>query len=323
MRKIIAVDVGGTNVRFARAQVQARGAPVLTGTVRKYKVADFPSLDACWARFGEDEGTPLPDAAAIGFAAPIRDGAIKLTNSNWIIHPDQLAAQLGVTSLVLVNDFEAVAHAVAHLPAANLPLVFGPDAGFPESGSVTVLGVGTGLGVALILFDKGVPHVIATEGGHGDFAPLDATEDRILAQLRVKFRRVSTERLVSGPGLNTFYQALAQDSGHPVRLMNDADLWRAALEGESGSLARRALDRLCMTYGSVAGDLALIHGAQTVVLAGGLTQRMRDILLTSDFHPRFVAKGRYETMMTNIPVRLAVHDEIGLFGAAAAFGASL
>lgn len=317
MVEIIAADIGGTNARFARATLDGDGIPAL-GQVRKYKVADFPSLQACWERFARDDGGPMPDAISIAFATAIGRDVIKLTNSSWMIHPSTLAQELGVRQLRLVNDFEAVAHAVAKLPKDNLELLFGPDEPFPHDGGVTVLGPGTGLGVALIAFDQGVPHVIATEGGHVDFAPLDSLEDKILQYLRDKFLRVSTERIVSGPGLNNLYKALATIGHERVELMNDADLWAAALAG-SDSFARSVLDRFCMCYGSVAGDLALVHGPHGVVLAGGLTQRMKDVLRASDFHARFTAKGRFQGLMASIPVRLAVHDEIGLFGAAAAF----
>ncbi|MET0371197.1 MAG: glucokinase [Sphingobium sp.] len=317
MTDIVAADIGGTNARFARAKIDRRGIPTL-GIVRKYKVADHASLQACWAAFAKDEGEALPKAASIAFATAIGRDVIKLTNSSWMIRPETLDEELGLKTLRLVNDFEAVAHAVSRLPPENLPLLFGEDRPFPRDGGVTVMGPGTGLGVALIAFDDGDPHVIATEGGHVDFAPLDGSEEAILAYLRDKFLRVSTERVVSGPGLNNIYKALATVGHERVLLMDDADLWAAALDG-TDDFARTAFDRFCLCYGSVAGDLALAHGPHGVVLAGGLTQRMREHLPRSGFHGRFTAKGRFESLMKSVPVRLAVHEEIGLFGAAAAY----
>jgi glucokinase len=317
MTDIIAADIGGTNARFARAKLDARNVPTL-GKVRKYKVADYPSLQACWAAFAKDEGADLPKAASIAFATAIGRDVIKLTNSSWMIRPDTLDEELGLKHLRLVNDFEAVGHAVARLPDTNLPLLFGEDRPFPRDGGVTILGPGTGLGVAMIAFDDGEPHVMATEGGHLDFAPLDQAEEKILAYLRDKFLRVSTERVVSGPGLNNIYKALATIGHARVLMMDDAELWQAALD-DSDPFARTALDRFCLCYGSVAGDLALAHGPHGVVLAGGLTQRMRAYLPASGFHGRFTAKGRFESLMKSVPIRLALHDEIGLYGAAAAF----
>lgn len=317
MVDIIAADIGGTNARFARATLDDAGFPKL-GEVRKYKVADYPSLQACWKAFTRDEGGNLPRAASIAFATAIGRDVIKLTNSSWVIRPDTLDEELGLDRMRLVNDFEAVAHAVSKLPKDNLELLFGPDKPFPQDGAVTILGPGTGLGVALIGYDQGKPHVFATEGGHLDFAPLDALEGRILDYLRDKFLRVSTERVVSGPGLNNIYKAMATLGHERVELMNDADLWQAALAG-TDAFARSSFDRFCLCYGSVAGDLALGHGPHAVVLAGGLTQRMKDLLKGSGFYDRFTAKGRYEGLMKTIPIRLAVHEEIGLFGAAVAY----
>lgn len=321
MREIIAVDVGGTHVRFCRASLDASNTPQL-GPVHKYKVADFPSLPDCWRRFAADDGMPLPTAASIAFAAPVRGERIKLTNSNWLIVPATLAQELNVDNLTLVNDFEAVGHAISRLPMQQMELWFGPDIPLPAHGAVTVIGPGTGLGVALIAFAQSGPIVIATEGGHMDFAPLDAIETRLLEQLRAEHGRVSVERLVSGPGLNAIYRGLGLIARANIEMLDDAALWAAALEG-SNALARQALDRLCMCYGSIAGDLALAHGPSAVVLAGGLTARMKDLLLASNFHARFIAKGRYENLMRGIPIRFAAHDDIGLFGAAAAFGARL
>ncbi|HEY9580169.1 MAG TPA: glucokinase [Rhizorhapis sp.] len=321
MKEIVAVDVGGTNARFARARLDANGTPSL-GKVRKYKVADHVSLAATWAAFARDEANEgsgdLPGSACIAFATAMHRDVVKLTNSSWILRPDMLAGELGLAELRLINDFEAVAHAISKLPAENLQLLFGEDRPFPENGAVTILGPGTGLGVAMIAYEDGVPHVVATEGGHMDFSPLDNVETRLLDYLRQKFVRVSVERIVSGPGLNNIYQGLAVQNHEKIQLMTDADLWAAALDGNV-PLARTALDRLCLSYGAVAGDLALAHGPHAVVLAGGLTQRMRDHLPDSGFHSRFTAKGRFESLMGTIPVRLAVHEEIGLFGAAAAF----
>lgn len=317
MTDIIAADIGGTNARFARARLNERGDPTL-GKVRKYKVADFPSLQAAWAKFAQDEGGDLPKSASIAFATAIGRDVIKLTNSSWTIRPDTLDEELGLTHMRLVNDFEAVGHAVAHLPKDNLPLLFGEDRPFPRDGGVTVMGPGTGLGVAMIAYDDGDPHVIATEGGHIDFAALDPLEEKILDHLRAKFLRVSVERVVSGPGLNNIYQAMATIRRERVLMMEDADLWQSAIANEE-PLARAALERFFLCYGAVAGDLALAHGPHGLVLAGGLTQRVRDLLVKSGFHGRFTAKGRYQDLMKTVPIRLAVHEEVGLFGAAAAF----
>lgn len=149
---------------------------------------------------------------------------------------------------------------------------------------------------------------------------MDVIEDGILSRLRAQYRRVSVERIVAGPGLANIYEALAYLEGRAITTLDDKLLWPLALAA-GDSLAVAALDRFCMSLGSVAGDIALIHGAQGVVIAGGVGLRIADHLARSGFEQRFRAKGRFEQRMANMPVHLITHPEPGLFGAAAAFAA--
>ena len=142
--------------------------------------------------------------------------------------------------------------------------------------------------------------MIETEGGHIDFAPLDGLEDKILNYLRRSFRRVSVERIACGSGLVNLYNAIASIEGKAVQHPDDKALWAAALEG-SDPLAIAALDRFFLSLGAVAGDLALAHGANAVVIAGGLGYRLKDRFAISGFADRFIAKGRFERRMEAIP----------------------
>jgi glucokinase len=225
---------------------------------------------------------------------------------------------LGIDRSLIVNDFAAVAHAVASLPQTDFQHLCGPDEPLPNAGVVTILGPGTGLGVAQLLLNGSDYEVVATEGGHIDFAPLDDLEDKILSFLRTNFRRVSVERLISGRGLVNIMEALAGMEGRALPSRDEKSLWTAALEG-SDSLATAALEHFCLTLGSVAGDLALAHGANAVVIGGGLGLRLADHLPRSGFRTRFVAKGRFESWMDKLPVKIITHPQPGLFGAAAAF----
>jgi glucokinase len=183
-----------------------------------------------------------------------------------------------------------------------------------------VLGPGTGLGVAHLYREPdGRYRVSATEGGHIDFAPLDQIDDAILARLRKRHNRVSAERVVAGPAISDIYQTLAALEGKAVAEEDDIAIWTRGQDG-SDSLAAAAVDRFCMSLGSVAGDIALAQGGfGGVVIAGGLGYRIRETLLTSGFAERFRAKGRFESLMASIPVKLIIHPQPGLFGAAAAY----
>jgi glucokinase len=314
--ELVALDVGGTHARFARARIDngriELGEPITLNT------SDYASLQTAWEEFARASGGPVPRAASIAIAAPIVGDTIRMTNNSWIFRTDAIDEQLGLDEVTLINDFGAVAHAVARTPEEQLVHIAGPDKPPPERGTVTVVGPGTGLGVAHFHRFPGGYHVQSTEGGHIDFAPLDEIDDRMLAKLRKEHRRVSTERVHSGPGIWEIYQALAAVEKRPVEPTDDRTIWERGLARED-SLAVAAVDRFCASLGSVCGDYALAHGASAVVLAGGLGLRLREVLPKSGFGERFRFKGRYTEMMAGIPVKMIVHPQPGLYGAAAAF----
>ena len=318
MRQIVTTDIGGTHARFAIATID-RDRVVEIGPAVTLRTAEHASFETAWAEFGERTGSQLPRDLAIAVAGPVDGEVLKLTNNPWVISPAALEERLGATRLTIVNDFGAVAHAVAQLGTSDFHHLAGPDIALPAAGITTVIGLGTGLGIAALLTTgDGHYHVIETEGGHIDFAPLDSLEDRILTELRRNFRRVSVERLVSGRGLLNIYETLGAIERRPLPIRDDKALWVAALEGTDG-LAVAALDRLCMAFGAVAGDMALAHGASALVVSGGLAQRLAGHLSRSGFHDRFVAKGRFERRMAAMPIKLVKHPEPGLLGAATAF----
>lgn len=315
---IVCVDLGGTNVRFAIADV-AGGHVRSLGPATTLHTNDYDGLPSAWAAFAATAGTPLPRAAGLAVASPIAGDLLKLTNSAWIIRPATLAADLGVDALTLINDFGAVGHAVAQLPPAHLRHIAGPDVPLPPMGVIGIVGPGTGLGVAHLLRQQGGGYtVMETEGGHIDWAPTDAIEDALLAGLRARFLRVSAERLVSGPGLASIHAHLAGMNNAPIPHRDDKTLWADALSG-ADPLAAAALERLCLILGSVAGDIALAQGAHAMVIGGGIGARIADRLPHSGFAQRFAAKGRMSSMLAALPVKLITHPEPGLFGAAAAF----
>ncbi len=316
-RELVVADIGGTHARFTIAEV-GQGRVVALGDPVKLATADYGSLRTAWETFADMAGRELPSAAALAIAAPVRGEQIKLTNNPWMVRPASLGEELGLEEHILINDFEATARGVDAAGEEHFVRVAGPDGRLPEEGVISVIGPGTGLGVAILVRRGGHSHVLATEGGHMDYSPLDAIDDRILARLRRQHTRVSVERVVAGPGLRAIWEVLAEMENRRVPSGDDRQLWTMALEGES-SIASAALERFCMAFGAVAGDIALTHGPGAVVLAGGLGARLADRLPGSGFAERFAAKGRYRSLMESVPVKAITHPEPGLFGAAAAF----
>ena len=316
--RVVAVDIGGTHARFAIAEHDPHKGIALSepSTLHTH---DHASFQTAWEEYRTQQGGTLPRAVAMAIAGPVGGDVIRFTNNPWIIRPALVQTKLDADRFTIVNDFEAVAHAVARAPDDQFLHLTGPDQPLGTHGTISVLGPGTGLGVAHLWRSGTQYHVQATEGGHIDFAPLDQIEDAILARLRKRHNRVSVERVVAGPAISDIYQTLAAMENRAIAEVDDVTLWTRGME-QSDSLAAAAVDRFCLSLGSVAGDIALAQGGFAgVVIAGGLGFRLKDTLLQSGFASRFVAKGRFEQLMRSIPVKLITHPQPGLFGAAAAY----
>lgn len=317
MTEIVVADIGGTHARFARVSLRADGEidptePMVLNT------HDYAGLTEAWRAYHERIGGQAPEGAALALAGPVGSAPFKLTNAQWTFDRETLASDLGVERLTLLNDFAAVAHAVATAREDDLAHVAGPDRALPEAGTVTVIGPGTGLGVAHFHRHGSDYHVQATEGAHIDFAPVDALDDALLARLRRKYPRVSLERVLSGAGIVAIHAEIAKRRSAEIRIEDERAIWRAGLARED-ALAEAAVAHFVKTLGRAAGDYALAHGASAVVLAGGLGQRVREQLREPAFHEAFLDKGRYRKMMAAMSIKLIVHPQPGLLGAAAAF----
>lgn len=312
--EVVAADIGGTHARFALAQVED-GRVVDLSEALTLNTGEHAGLPEAWQALACHLGRTLPSAAALAFAYPVENDLPQLTNMPWTIDARTLPEELGVERHVILNDFAAIGHAVAALGASHFLHIAGPDIALPESGVISIVGPGTGLGVGLVIRGDGRYQVIASEGGNMDFAPHDDLDDRLMVALRARYGHVSAERVISGPALRDIYAVIA-DCEPPYA--DDRDLWQAALGG-CDPLAAAALERFCLCLGAFAGNVALAHGANALVLAGGLGLRLRDYLPASGFVESLAAKGEYRSLLEQLPVKMIAHPEPGLYGAAAAF----
>jgi glucokinase len=254
-----------------------------------------------------------PKSVVVAAAGPLFEGRVKLTNSSWSIGGQELQ-NLGFTHVHLMNDFEALAQAMVKVQAGDLKLI-GPALSGMNGAPVSILGAGTGFGVACLvpLADGAVP--LVTEGGHIAFGPVDDEQVRILQKLRARFPRVSVERILSGAGLESLYCLQQELEGRHVAPLPAADLATRAMQGDPD--CHRALSLFCSIYGAVAGDIALAHGARGgVIIAGGIALRIAPFLLASDFRSHFEAKGRLSSYVQSIPTHLLIDTDAALRGAA-------
>ncbi len=306
-------DIGGTNARFALADLSK--ADIALRDKKTLATTDFASLQHAVEHYLEAVAAK-PKFASFAVACPVSGDEIRLTNRAWAFSQAELKKTLGFEQLLVVNDFGAAALAALAMTNSDRVVLYGA-ADAQLNGPITVIGPGTGLGMALLVGDDASGwHVVETEGGHVSFAPQVAEEQMIADWISARHHgRCSNERLLSGAGLSYIDAALS--TPQRTELREPADIVAAALEGHD-VMASRVLARFCSILGSVAGDAALIHGAKTVAIAGGIVPRFIPYLRASAFRERFLAKGRFAPYLESVAIHVITHDALGLVGAAMA-----
>jgi glucokinase len=303
----LVADIGGTNARFACA---AAGSNELLH-IETLQCADFPGVTQAARAYLSRIPSHKVSAACLAIAGPAEQDPIRLTNNPWTFSRAELTSALGC-EVHIINDFFAQASCLSVLGADELQWWGTPR---PVGQRVrVVLGPGTGLGVAGI---GGGGEIMPTEGGHIAFAPTNGHELRILEFLWQQFERVSVERLLSGPGLCTLYEANAMLAGKPAIAEDPATITQGALQGDE--LCLRTLRDFLDILASVAGDYALSMGARDgVYLAGGILPKLGALVDHARFRQRFEAKGRMRAYCAKTPVALITAENTGLRGSLAA-----
>jgi glucokinase len=312
---LIAADVGGTHARIARLETGFAGHDFAIVEYRKYSCADYPSLAAIIDAFRNEAGGREIDRVALAVAGYVIDDAVVNVNLPWPVSISSLRDTLGLRELAIVNDFEAVAHAIGHVDESSSTLLSGPARGAPQ-GPVLVVGPGTGLGAAVRIPNHGRPVILATEAGQATLAPQTDIEFEILGELRRQSPRVQVEHVLSGTGLVNLHRALATLRGAKVPPRSAAEITAAAL-AKSDPVAIETTDVFCGWLGGVLGDLALTYGAEGGIwLAGGVLPQMKELVARSAFVARFLDKGVMRDVLARTPVRLVDHAQLGVIGAA-------
>jgi len=306
-------DIGGTNARFAlAADSKARFSELLT-----LQCTDYDSAEVAIKHYLDSVGATSPDVICLAAAGPVVRQRVRMTNNHWTLASDELASEFSTNAVRLLNDFEAIAYGVPLLASSDCAPVGLPDPGpLPDAQySVAIVGPGTGLGAVGLRKQGDLLIPVAGEASHGGFAPETRVQLDVLMALREQFDRVSTERLISGPGIENIYGALASIHGVNLPRFSAAEIFTAA-DDNSDSHAVEAVSLFFEILGQFAGDYALAIGATDgVFIAGGIIKRYPDLLANSRFRSGFESKGRYRTLMERIPTQLILHEQPGLLGA--------
>ena len=314
-------DIGGTNARFA-----LETAPGVLEDIDVLPCKDHPTLEAAIRHYLAAADCHSVHHAAIGIANPVNGDQVRMTNHHWSFSIAATRQALGLHTLLVLNDFTALALALPHLPPHELVQIGG---GALQHGTKALIGAGTGLGVSGLLPHGASWVAIAGEGGHVAFAPANEQEVALwrYAQQRVG-EHVSAERLLSGPGLELIYDFLAQADGEGAEPLPAAAISERGLAGLCPR-CEQVLQLFCGMLGSAAANLAVTLGAVGgVYIGGGVVPRLGEMFARSPFRARFEAKGRFSDYTRALPVfvihaaypaltgvRAALRDHLGEYDA--------
>ncbi len=313
----LVADVGGTHVRFGIAV--SGGDSIQVHCVRRYAVRAHESIAHAAHHYRTaTPGVPASlERAAVAVAGRVDHDRVQLTNSAWNFSARALSESQQFQQLQVINDFEAVGHAVGALRAADLTPVGPQRLQLPlTQGVCAIVGVGTGLGVGGVIANRGVFSVLATEGGHASFAPTSEVSIDVLRWLRKKHGRVSAERVLSGSGLANLHLAISEIHGQHVPELTAAEVTTRAENGSDANCVE-AVGLFCELLGSFAGDLALTLGAwQGVLISGAMLGHFERGMLERRVRAGFEYKGRFAPAMRTVPVETISHPHVELLGAA-------
>jgi glucokinase len=303
-------DIGGTNARFA-----LETGPGEIGRVRVYPGADYPGVAEVIAQYLKDTKVARVNHAAIAIANPVDGDQVRMTNHDWAFSIEATRRALGFDTLLVVNDFTALAMALPGLTDAQRQQVGGGQR--RQNSVIGLLGPGTGLGVSGLIPADDRWIALGSEGGHASFSPQDEREDLVLQFARKKWPHVSFERVCAGPGLELIYRALAaRDKKRVGANLDTPDIVKRAHEGEA--LAAEAVECFCGILGSFAGNIAVTLGALGgIYIGGGVVPRLGELFARSSFRARFEAKGRFEQYLANVPTYVITAEYPAFLGVSA------
>jgi len=304
----LVADIGGTNARFALADQTNQLHSLLVLPCEEYA-----SMDSAIRHFLSQVGDPVIQDAVIAIATPILGDQVKMTNHHWAFSIEATRQLLGFRTLLVVNDFAALAMSLPFLGKEGISRL--DQNGIIREGVKAVIGPGTGLGIAGLIPQTYGWHPLPTEGGHVDFAPNDELEIEILRLLWREYPHVSPERLVSGPGIALLYQTLRTIAGLSGSTATPAEVVEMAVTGSCVN-AVKTLKVFSGLLGSVAGNAALMmNSVGGVYVGGGVIGKLGPSFDAQAFRSRFVAKGRFEKYLEAIPNYLIISEYPAFIGA--------
>ena len=321
---VLAGDIGGTKTLLQLSEHE-RGVQAVFE--KRYVSADYAEFDHMLQAFMDESAAhgSAPDAACFGVAGPVNERIARTTNLPWTLDADKLEDSFNIPRVRLINDFQSVGYGIEALHEDDVVTL--QQGNEVPHGTRVIIGAGTGLGHALLVWQNDHYEVVASEAGHSSFAPTDDQQVELMQYLRKRYGHASWERAVSGRGLVNIFEFMLDngekesDALNTARQTEDtaAAISRFALSGED-ELAVKTLDLFVRLYGAQAGNLALTGMATGgVYVAGGVAPRIIDKLKDGAFMSAFIDKEeRMQDLLKAMPVRVVVNAHVGLLGSAVA-----
>ncbi|MBN3765957.1 bifunctional transcriptional regulator/glucokinase [Burkholderia sp. Ac-20365] len=303
-------DIGGTNARFALETGPGEITQVLV-----YPCAEYPGVAEVIKKYLKDTKIGRVNHAAIAIANPVDGDQVSMTNHDWTFSIEGTRRALGFDTLLVVNDFTALAMALPGLTDAQRVQVGGGTR--RQNSVIGLLGPGTGMGVSGLIPADDRWIALGSEGGHATFAPMDEREDLVLQYARKKWSHVSFERVAAGPGIEVIYRALAQrDKKRVPATIEVSEIVKKGLDGDP--LAAETIDVFCGILGTFAGNIAVTLGSLGgIYIGGGVVPRLGEVFARSSFRQRFEAKGRFEAYLKNVPTYVITAEYPAFLGVSA------
>ncbi|CAD6562841.1 bifunctional transcriptional regulator/glucokinase [Paraburkholderia sabiae] len=303
-------DIGGTNARFALETGPGEITQVLV-----YPCAEYPGVADVIKKYLKDTKIGRVNHAAIAIANPVDGDQVSMTNHDWTFSIEATRRALGFDTLLVVNDFTALAMALPGLTDAQRVQVGGGSR--RQNSVIGLLGPGTGMGVSGLIPADDRWIALGSEGGHATFAPMDEREDLVLQYARKKWSHVSFERVAAGPGIEVIYRALAgRDKKRVPTTIEVSEIVKKGLDGDP--LAAETIDVFCGILGTFAGNIAVTLGALGgIYIGGGVVPRLGEVFARSSFRQRFEAKGRFEAYLKNVPTYVITAEYPAFLGVSA------
>jgi glucokinase len=317
---VLGGDTGGTKVNLAIFEATATDVKMIKSST--YHSGSFPSVNKILQQFIQENPDYKPEKICLGVAGPVFEGRVTVTNLPWYIDANEIAAATGISQVILLNDLEATAYGVAGLEENDFSVLHAGDT--DEGGNISILAPGTGLGEAGLFWDGQYHHPFATEGGHCDYSCRNETDLQLHDYMLRKYKVVSWESIIAGPGIYSIFQFLCEIKKRTVSVAIEdkiktsdpsAVVSEAAIE-ESDPVCVEAMRIFIRNLARECCNLILkMKSTGGLLLAGGVPPKIISLLRDPFFYENLLDCDRMQDLVKKVPVKVILNDKAPMIGA--------